>query len=262
MIRAATPNAITDPQHSPQTLARIITTGGHFSTAFWFPAIGRTIHFDTYKGYKLYELMKTELMPFLTFCSEQAVEEPLRKDSSSGIEQQLEGTLVCSVTAIRFLYEAFEKLKQINYAEFQTETSPQQRQEALFAFLAGLKTCAATYGRWRQQASEDLDLMITEYTEYRKRKAKTSLTSTPKKQATTPPDGNGAMDVDEPLASQPIASGLAVASQLPSSSKDDSEDEAVLGGDDSEDEAVLGGKAGEPEDVDWSISDLSQSPGS
>ena len=39
-------------------------------------------------------------------------------------------TNVCSVTAIRFLREAFETLKQINYAEPETETSPQQRQEA------------------------------------------------------------------------------------------------------------------------------------
>ena len=72
----------------------------------------------------------TGLMPFLNFCSEHAVDEPLRKDFSSGIEQQLDGTNVCSVTAIRFLREAFETLKQINYAEPETETSPQQRQEA------------------------------------------------------------------------------------------------------------------------------------
>ena len=190
-------------------------------------------------------------MPFLKVCSSQTVREPLRKDSSSGIEQQLGNTAVCSVTAIRFLREAFEKLKQINYAEQRMETSPRQRQEALYAFLAGLQTRAATYGRWRQEASEDLDLMIAEYTAYRKRKASTALASAaPKKQKTVGPDGNGAMVVDEPRASQPVASGPAAASQLPS-----------FGDSDSEDEAVLGGKACEQGAVHWSVDDLSQSQG-
>ena len=112
-----------------------------------------------------------ELMPFITFCSHQSVEEPLRKDSSSGIQEQLQGTLVCSVTAIRFLREALERLQQINYQELKTETSPRQRQGALYDFLAALKTNAANYSRWRREAGEDLDVMISEYASHRKRKA-------------------------------------------------------------------------------------------
>jgi hypothetical protein len=84
-----------------------------------------------------------------------------------------------------------------------------------------------------------------------KRKASTALASAaPKKQKTVGPDGNGAMVVDEPLASQPVASGPAAASQLPS-----------FGDSDSEDEAVLGGKACEQGAIHWSADDLSQSQG-
>ena len=164
------PNPITDPIAHPNS--NLTFTGGHFSTAFWFPAIARTIHLDTLKGCKLFELMVKELMPFITFCSpHQVVEAPLRKDSSSGVQEQLEGSLVCSVTAVRFLHVALEKLKQINYDELQTETSPRQRQEALYAYLAALETHAVTYSRWRREAGEDLDVMIGEYTSHRKRKA-------------------------------------------------------------------------------------------
>ena len=199
----------------PNPKPQIVTTGGHFSTAFWFPAYGRTIHLDTYKGFKLYELMMRELMPFLSFCSNNAVGEPLRKDSSSGIDEQLEGTLVCSITTIRFLRQALEKLKQINYNELQKETSPWVRQEVLFRFLAELKTRAVSYSRWRREAGDDLDNMISEYTSHRKRKAQLLQDTSGKKQATDP---------------AVVEAEAIEESDSDSSPPEDSEDDAIMGG--------------------------------
>ena len=73
-----------------------------------------------------------------------------------------------------------------------------------------------SYGRWRREAGEDLDQLISDYTAHRKRKAQLLQDSSGKKQAVDPAVTEAEMAVEE------ADSG--------SSPEDDSEDEAILGG--------------------------------
>ena len=160
------------PAYLSYTYGHVHTScaGGHFSTAFWFPEIERGIHFDTYADAQLYELAQSAILPFIETCSKQTIE-LLRKDRSAGIEEQPKGSNVCGFTSTHFLYEALEKLRSLNYAELKQETSHTERQRKLYNHLANLETRAITYERWRREACDDIDVLINEYKEHRKRKA-------------------------------------------------------------------------------------------
>ena len=86
------------------------TLGDHFSSAFWFPAIPASIHFDTFASCGLYGLALRELAPFIRACSGQD-SMLVRKDESNGIPHQPAYSNVCGFTAVRFLMKALDELK-------------------------------------------------------------------------------------------------------------------------------------------------------
>ena len=155
-------------------------SGGHFSSAFWFPAIPASIHFDTFASCGLYGLALRELAPFIRACSGQDII-LVRKDESNGIPRQPAYSNVCGFTAVRFLMKALDELKKINYSELERPTSAKERQQKLFSFLAQLETSASEYHQWRLDACEDLENLKVEYGEYRKRKADQILEQEAKK---------------------------------------------------------------------------------
>ena len=77
---------------------------------------------------------------------------PFRKDSSSGIEEQLSGSNVCAYTTHHFLKAALSKLR----TEYNKGNSRQAAGKSLFDALMAMQSEASKYSKYRRLANEDI----------------------------------------------------------------------------------------------------------